>query len=57
MLILYLVVMVAATTKCSVNNLFPPAPDVVFSGSKNRAEFTHGGSPLMDQRPDSMLDF
>jgi hypothetical protein len=49
--------MVAAITKYSINSLFPPAPDVAFSGGKNRAEHTHGGSPLMDQRPDSMLDF
>ncbi|TDW35008.1 hypothetical protein EV128_103290 [Rhizobium azibense] len=35
---LYLVVMVAANTKYSINSLLSPAPDVTFLEVKNRAK-------------------
>jgi hypothetical protein len=51
MCILYLVVMVAAMTKYSINSLKSPAPDVDFSGSKNRAKGRHDDLPLIGTTP------
>jgi hypothetical protein len=50
MFILYLVVMMAANTKYSINSLFSPAPDVAFLQVKNRAH-PPSGHPVMDVTP------
>jgi hypothetical protein len=51
MFILYLVVMVAANTKYSINSLISPAPDVAFLQTENRACSRRGGHPIMDATP------
>jgi hypothetical protein len=54
---LYLVVMVAANTKYSINSLLSPAPDVTFWKIKIAHEAPHGDHPSWTQHPDSTLDF
>ncbi|TCU14967.1 hypothetical protein EV130_12314 [Rhizobium azibense] len=54
---LYLVVMVAANTKYSINSLLSPAPDVTFLEVKIAQKSPHGSHPSWMQRPDSTLEF
>jgi hypothetical protein len=51
MLILYLVVMVAANAKYSINSLISPAPDVTFYRPKIAHKTPRGGHPVMDATP------
>ncbi|TCU31362.1 hypothetical protein EV129_12921 [Rhizobium azibense] len=48
---LYLVVMVAANTKYSINSLLSPAPDVTFLEVKIAQKSPHGSHPIMDATP------
>ncbi|MBB4231706.1 hypothetical protein GGD56_005584 [Rhizobium mongolense] len=48
---LYLVVMVAANTKYSINSLLSPAPDVTFLEVKKRAEVPSWLPSIMDATP------